>query len=241
MLEMRWVSGSVDFGLAIMKRLGQQSLGVICLAWALAAGATEPTQSSMTLVAAKTSHEAKILVFGDSLSAGYGIRVEQSWPALVQQQLGPKVQVINASQSGETTAGGLTRLPALLAEHKPSIVIIELGANDGLRGLPIDAARANLDRMITLSRDTGARVLLLAMRLPPNFGPAYTAKFRNMYDQLATQHKLPPPPFLLDGLADRPDQFQADQLHPTAQAQPQLVINIMPTLKRMLEPAKKKK
>ncbi|MFC4161155.1 arylesterase [Chitinimonas lacunae] len=175
-----------------------------------------------------------ILIFGDSLSAGYGIRPEQAWPSLLQQRIGPGWQVVNASQSGETTAGGLTRLPAALDRHKPQIVVVELGANDGLRGLPIGATRRNLAAMIEQARANRAEVVLVGMQMPPNFGRAFTAKFSAMYRELAQEHKLPPPPFLLDGIADQPQWFQADQLHPIAQAQGRLLDNLWPTLSPLL-------
>jgi acyl-CoA thioesterase-1 len=173
-----------------------------------------------------------LLVFGDSLAAGYGIRAEQAWPALLGQRLGTGWRVVNASQSGETTAGGLTRLPQALATHKPSIVVLELGANDGLRGLSIDTARRNLAKMIELAQAQRARVVLVGMQLPPNFGPAYTQKFASLFEELARQYQLPKPPFLLEGIADRPELFQADQLHPVAAAQPRLLENVWPAVAR---------
>ncbi|GLR11693.1 arylesterase [Chitinimonas prasina] len=176
-----------------------------------------------------------LLVYGDSLSAGYGIRLEAAWPSLLQKKLGPGWRVINASQSGETTAGGLTRLPAALKAHKPDVILLELGANDGLRGLPVAAARANLVSMIEQSRASGARVGLIAVRLPPNFGGSFTAKFDAMFGDLAKQYKLPAPPFLLDGIADQPAQFQADQLHPVAAAQPRLLDNVWPMVSKLIK------
>jgi acyl-CoA thioesterase-1 len=175
------------------------------------------------------------MVFGDSLSAGYGLQNGEAWPNLLQQRLGPRWQVVNASVSGETTAGGLTRLPAALAEHRPAIVVVELGANDGLRGLPVAAAKQNLARMIELSREAGARTVLVSMRLPPNFGAAYTDKFAAMFDALAKQYKLPPPPFLLDHIADQSARFQTDQLHPIASAQSQLLDNVWPALQAVMK------
>jgi acyl-CoA thioesterase-1 len=171
-----------------------------------------------------------VLVFGDSISAGYGMRVSESWPSLLQTRLGDAFTVVNASVSGETTAGGLTRLPAALREHHPAIVILELGANDGLRGLPLPAAEKNLARMIELSQAAGAKVLLVSMQLPPNLGEAYTGKFRALFTTLATRYHLPVPPFLLEGVADNRELFQADQIHPVASAQPQLVDNVYPAL-----------
>jgi len=179
-----------------------------------------------------------VLVFGDSLSAGYGLRAEEAWPSLLQQKLGSAWHVVNASVSGETTAGGLTRLPAALATHHPSVVLIELGANDGLRGLPLDTARANLAAMIEQTQAAGARPVLLSLRLPPNFGAAYTTKFAEMYETLAKQYKLPSPPFLLDHLADKPELFQPDQLHPIARAESQVLDNVMVVLGPVLKSVK---
>lgn len=183
---------------------------------------------------ARAADTPTVLVFGDSLSAGYGMALPAAWPSLLQQKLGARWKVVNASQSGETTAGGLTRLPAALGQHKPAVVLIELGANDGLRGLPVASARQNLASMIERSRASGARVLLVGMRLPPNFGPAYTRQFDAMYAELASQYRLPRPPFLLDGLADKPELFQPDQLHPLASSQPRLLANIWPSLTPLL-------
>lgn len=182
----------------------------------------------------KTSPAKTVLIMGDSLSAGYGIRLEQSWPALLQQRLGDKWRVVNASQSGETTAGGLTRLPAALQAHKPAVVVIELGPNDGLRGLPVAVAQKNLGQMIAQAQAARAKVLLVAMLLPPNFGGEYTSQFADMFPALAKQYKLPMPPFLLAGIADKPELFQADQLHPIASAQPRVLENVWPALKGLL-------
>jgi acyl-CoA thioesterase-1 len=171
-----------------------------------------------------------VLVFGDSLSAGYGIKASESWPALLQQRVGARYKIVNASQSGETTAGGLSRLPAALDQHHPAVVVLELGANDGLRGLPLDTVEKNLARMIELSQAAGARVLLVGMQLPPNLGEAYTGRFQRMFPSLARGHRLPPPPFLLEHVAERRELFQPDQLHPVASAQPQLLENVYPSL-----------
>ena len=167
---------------------------------------------------------ATLLVWGDSLSAGYGLAQEAAWPALLERKLsaeGYRYRLVNASISGETSAGGLSRLPAALKEHKPAVVILELGANDGLRGLPVAALRANLAQMIELARKAGARVLLIGMRMPPNFGPQYTTKFQQTYAELAQVHKTALLPFMMEGFAQRGELFQADGLHPTAAAQPQ--------------------
>jgi acyl-CoA thioesterase-1 len=179
-----------------------------------------------------------ILVFGDSISAGYGLaRVEQGWVALLQTRLREQeygYQVVNASVSGETTAGGLARLPRALMLHQPKIVILELGGNDGLRALPIAQMRANLVRMIDLSTAAGAQVLLLGMRIPPNYGPDYTEQFRLCYTDVARDKKLPLLPFLLNGIALTPNLMQADGIHPDELGQPILLANIWPALKPLL-------
>ena len=179
-----------------------------------------------------------ILVFGDSISAGFGLaRVEQGWVALLQTRLKQQeygYQVVNASVSGETTAGGLARLPRALMLHQPKIVILELGGNDGLRALPIAQMRANLVRMIDLSTAAGAEVLLLGMRIPPNYGPEYTEQFRLCYTELARDKKLPLVPFLLNDIALKPNLMQADGIHPNELGQPILMANIWPSLKPLL-------
>jgi acyl-CoA thioesterase-1 len=179
-----------------------------------------------------------ILVFGDSISAGYGLaRVEQGWVALLQTRLKEQeygYQVVNASVSGETTAGGLARLPRALMLHQPKIVILELGGNDGLRALPIAQMRANLVRMIELSAAAGAKVLLLGMRMPPNYGPDYTEQFRLCYIDVAHDEKLPLVPFLLNDIALFPNLMQADGVHPSELGQPKLLANVWPSLKPLL-------
>lgn len=178
-----------------------------------------------------------VLVLGDSLSAAYGIKADAGWVTLLRgrlQQAREPREVVNASISGETTAGGLARLSKLLADHKPALVVVELGANDALRGLPISAPRENLSRIITLSRDAGAQVLLLGIEIPVNYGPQYRDSLRSMYRDLAAEFKLPLVPFLLDGVALDPELMQADGLHPTAAAQPKLLDNVWPTLEKAL-------
>jgi acyl-CoA thioesterase-1 len=193
------------------------------------------------LVAASVSAKAEapvILVFGDSISAGYGlVRVEQGWVALLQTRLKEQeygYQVVNASVSGETTAGGVARLPRALTLHQPKIVILELGGNDGLRALPIAQMRANLVRMIDLSTAAGAKVLLLGMRMPPNYGPDFTEQFRSCYSDVARDEKLPLVPFLLNDIALSPNLMQADGIHPNELGQPQLLANVWPSLKPLL-------
>lgn len=178
-----------------------------------------------------------ILVFGDSLSAAYGVPRESGWATLLQARLAEekfKHQVINASISGETTAGGLRRIDAALATHRPAIVILQLGANDGLRGLPLDAMASNLDAMVRVCIRRDARVLIIGMRLPPNYGMRYTQKFQESYAVLAKRHKLALVPFMLEGLQDN-RLFQADGLHPGIEAQPRIMENVWAALKPMLK------
>ncbi len=181
-----------------------------------------------------------ILVFGDSISAGYGLpHVEEGWVELLKTRLsaqGYGYQVVNASVSGETTAGGLARLPRALGLHHPQIVVLELGGNDGLRALPITQMRANLAHMIDLAMSAGAQVLLLGMRMPPNYGPEFTTKFQEVYSDLAHEKKLAWVPFLLDGIALTPELLQGDDIHPNEQGQPILLSNawrgLAPLLKK---------
>lgn len=180
-----------------------------------------------------------ILVFGDSISAGYGLpRMEQGWVALLQARLkdqGYGYQVVNASVSGETTEGGLARLPRALKLHHPAIVVLELGGNDGLRALPVAQMRANLSRMAELAEAEGAKVALLGMRMPPNYGPQYAAQFTQAYADLARDKKLPLVPFALAGIALSPELMQADGIHPNEAGQPQLLDNLWPVLKPLLK------
>lgn len=181
---------------------------------------------------------ATVLVLGDSLSAGYGLSREDAWPSLLQQRLAqqrPHWQVFNASISGDTTANGRTRLPALLRAQRPGLVVLALGANDGLRGQPPQAMADNLSAMIRASREAGARVLLVGMRLPPNYGPAYTRKFEQVFSEVAARHRIPLVPFLLDGFAQRRELFQDDLIHPTAQAQPLILETVWKGLAPLLK------
>jgi acyl-CoA thioesterase-1 len=180
-----------------------------------------------------------ILVFGDSISAGFGLaRGEPGWVELLKTRLstqGYGYQVVNASVSGETTAGGLARLPRALDLHHPKIVVLELGGNDGLRALPIAQMRANLAKMVDLSTAAGASVLLLGMRMPPNYGPDFTARFQDVYSGLAQDRKLAWVPFILDGIALTPELLQGDDIHPNAQGQPILLENAWRGLKPLLK------
>lgn len=183
-----------------------------------------------------------LLVLGDSLSAAHNIPAEDGWVRLLQDRLATEVgdardadkAVVNASISGETSAGGLARLPKLLATHRPGVVVIELGANDALRGLPPAQLAANLDRMIVLSREAGAKVLLLGTEIPPNYGTAYRDRIRAVYRDTAAKHGAPLLPFLLDGVALTPGLMQSDGIHPTVEAQPRLLDNVWPLLEPLL-------
>jgi acyl-CoA thioesterase-1 len=178
-----------------------------------------------------------VLVVGDSISAGFGLDTRQGWVTLLQQRLkdeGFDAQVVNASISGDTSAGGQARLPALLAAHKPDLVVLELGGNDGLRGQPPAQLQQNLASMIDRTREAGARVVLLGMRLPPNYGVRYTTAFAQVYEQLASQKKVALVPFFLEGVGGVPEMMQADGLHPAAGAQQRLLENAWPTIKPLL-------
>ncbi|MCO7596316.1 MULTISPECIES: arylesterase [Pseudomonas] len=178
-----------------------------------------------------------LLVVGDSISAGFGLDSRQGWVALLQQRLeeeGYDDQVVNASISGDTSAGGQERLPALLAEHKPSLVVLELGGNDGLRGQPPEQLQQNLASMIDRSRDAGAKVVLLGMRLPPNYGVRYTTAFAQVYEQLAAQKQVPLVPFFLEGVGGVAQMMQADGIHPAQGAQQRLLENAWPAIKPLL-------
>ena len=193
---------------------------------------------SLSATASAYSASKTVLVVGDSLSAEYGISRGAGWVSLLDQRLKDEklaANVINASVSGETTSGGRTRLPALLSKHKPNIVIIELGANDGLRGLPVAAAESNLRAMVDEARKAGAQVLLVGMRMPPNYGRDYADKFFAMYGTLSKDVKVPLAPFMLDGVAQKPELFQPDRLHPLAAAHPIILGNIWPHLQPILK------
>jgi acyl-CoA thioesterase-1 len=180
---------------------------------------------------------ATIVVLGDSLSAEYGLPRNSGWVALLAARLAkdsPQYSVVNASISGDTTSGGLARLDALLREHRPAILIVELGANDGLRGLSLEAMRGNLQAIIERSQARQARVLLVGMFLPPNFGPDFDAKFHGVFEELARRNHLAFTPFLMEGFADRLDWFQADGIHPQARAEPLMLDNVWAALRPLL-------
>ena len=209
--------------LNIFKRLSGKSLAALLLLSAAASAYSAP----------KT-----VLVLGDSLSAEYGLSRGTGWVALAEQKFKQNnidAVVVNASVSGETTSGGRSRLPALLTKYKPDLVVIELGANDGLRGLPVPAAEANLRAMSDAAAKADAKVMLIGMRMPPNYGRDYADKFFAMYGALSKDIKVPLVPFMLDGVADKPQLFQPDRLHPLAEAHPTILANIWPTLQKSIK------
>jgi acyl-CoA thioesterase I len=181
-----------------------------------------------------------ILIVGDSLSAEYGLKRGTGWVALLEQQLSADkspVKVVNASISGDTTSGGRSRLAALLTRHKPTVVVLELGGNDALRGLPLDMTEQNLSAMTQAAKKAGAKVLLVGMQVPPNYGSAYAASFAGLFPKIAKAEKVALVPFFLKGVADTSDAtalFQADRIHPNAQAQPKMLANVWPELKKLI-------
>lgn len=188
--------------------------------------------------AAQAQEAPKILVLGDSLSAAYGIPQERGWVRLLQKRLAEQAyphQLINASVSGETSGGALKRLPRLLEEHQPEWLLLELGGNDGLRGYPIEKLRENLKALVRTSREAGTQVLLMGMRIPPNYGSRYAGQFARVFPQVAEECDLPLVEFMLKDVATQPDLMQDDGIHPNAQAQPIILDNIWPQLKAQLE------
>ena len=196
---------------------------LLCLVWANSSRGDE---------------DKTVLVFGDSLSASYGIEEEQGWINLLSEKLRQAqstYSVINASVSGETSTGGLSRLPAALAEFQPSVVILELGGNDGLRGLPLATLQSNLEEMVSLSQRAGAKVLLAGIQIPPNYGPRYTEPFYALFGDIAESEQLPFVPFLIDGIPQQPELMQNDGIHPRAEAQHMILDNVWPVLAPMLQ------
>lgn len=191
----------------------------------------------LCLAAPPALAQRTVMVFGDSLSAAYGLAAREGWVALLAERIAREKldwRVVNASVSGETTAGGLRRLPEDLKRHRPHVVVVALGANDALRGQPVAAARANLEEMIRLARAARAEPVLVGLMIPPNYGIEYAREFRELYPALARKSKAPLVPFLLDGVAERRELFQPDQLHPTAAAQPRILDNVWTTLEPLL-------
>ncbi|SOZ21015.1 multifunctional acyl-CoA thioesterase I and protease I and lysophospholipase L1 [Cupriavidus taiwanensis] len=205
---------------------------------ALALAAAGPARAQGPAKTAAPAAGPALLVLGDSLSAEYGIARGAGWVTLLQDRLRQErfdYSVVNASISGETTIGGKTRLPELLTRHRPAIVVIELGANDALRGLPLQSTEANLRNLVTTAQQGGASVLLIGMRIPPNYGQDYTEKFVSLYPRLAGEYKVRLVPFFLDQVIGRQDWFQPDRIHPTAAAQPALLDTVWPQLKPLLK------
>ena len=206
-------------------------------------GAALPVAAQSTAAKAAPSPAPVVLVVGDSLSAEYGLKRGSGWVPLLQAQLlrdgpqRPTWDVVNASISGDTTSGGRSRLPALLKQHQPRIVVIELGGNDALRGLPLRMTQDNLTAMTRSAQQSGAKVLLVGMQVPPNYGASYTAQFSKLFSDIAQQRKAALVPFFLEGIADVPDaatRFQADRIHPNEAQQARMLANVWPTLKKLL-------
>jgi acyl-CoA thioesterase-1 len=213
-------------------------LAVLCLAVAVPA---LPVRAVTPVTPTRPAAAPVILVVGDSISAGYGLPPGTVWTELLAARLADRkspYRIVNASISGDTTAGGRSRLPSLLVQHRPRIVVIELGGNDGLRGGDLASTRANLEAMITAAQQAGAKVLLIGMRLPPNYGPAYTNGFAALYPELAKKHGTALVPFFYAGFGDDSTWFQPDRIHPTREAQVKLLDNMWPALQPLLGTAK---
>ncbi|WP_053568064.1 arylesterase [Caballeronia cordobensis] len=204
---------------------------------AIALVATGIAPAHAAEVQAATQTKPAIVVLGDSLSAEYGLPRDTGWVNLLRERLAKErfdYSVANSSISGDTTSGGRARLTAVLSRIKPAVVIVELGANDALRGVPLATTETNLRGIVDASQAAHAKVLLIGMYVPPNYGPDYTQKFHAVYERIAKERNVPLVPFLLAGIADKPAMFQSDQIHPTVQAQPLLLDNVWPTLKPLL-------
>lgn len=206
--------------------------------WALGLAGLLGLLIGMPIEAAPLKH-CKLLVLGDSLSAAYGIPTEQGWVALMEKRIAekfPKCSVVNASISGETTAGGKTRLPDLLKKHSPSHMIVELGANDGLRGLSLDAMKSNLNQITSIAHDNKIETILVGMQIPPNYGPSYTQRFQSVYADVAKTHKVLLVPFLFKDFADNAQAFQKDGLHPNVASQKTILKTMWPAVSKILQP-----
>lgn len=203
--------------------------------WALAAA-----QARAQAPAGNAAPARKIVILGDSLSSEYGLARGTGWVALLARRLAdshPGWQVVNASIGGDTTAGGRSRLPALLRQHRPAVLVVELGGNDALRGLALEMTEANLDAMVKAGRQAGAKVLLVGNQVPPNYGQRYTRDFAALFPRIAQANQVPVVPFMLAGVADTPDadaNFQPDRIHPLAQAHPAILDNIWPELRKLM-------
>ena len=226
----RWLSGFSGFS-------GFSGLMLLVAAWLGMPGWAHAQAQAKTLATPART----ILVVGDSLSAEYGLKRGTGWVPLLEKQLASEKKsatVINASISGDTTSGGRSRLPALLAQHRPATVVIELGGNDALRGLPLDMTAQNLAAMTQAAKKAGAQVLLVGMQVPPNYGSRYTADFARLFGQVAKAEQVALVPFFLKGIADVADaasRFQADRIHPNEQAQAQMLANVWPELKKLIK------
>jgi len=223
---------------SVARKLGAKSIGFLLMAAGLGAPGFAQTQAQAKTQAQPAPHT--ILIVGDSLSAEYGLRRGTGWVPLLEKQLAgasKAARVVNASISGDTTSGGRSRLPALLAQHKPNTVVIELGGNDALRGLPLDMTEKNLTAMTQAAKKTGARVLLLGMQVPPNYGGAYGATFSGLFTKVAENEKVALVPFFLKGVAEGDDaaaNFQADRIHPNESSQARMLANVWPELKKII-------
>lgn len=211
------------------------------LAALLAAALLGALPAAWAQAPASAAQATTVLVVGDSLSAEYGLKRGTGWVPLLEKQLADEkknARVVNASISGDTTAGGRSRLPALLAQHKPAVVVIELGGNDALRGLPLDMTEQNLSAMTQAAKKAGARVLLVGMQVPPNYGSAYAATFSGLFAKIAKAEKVALVPFFLQGIGDAADptaNFQADRIHPNEQSQARMLANVWPELKKLIK------
>lgn len=221
--------------LTVKAGVGVLFLLIMQITWVHAAETTAKAPTIQTLV---ESQDAPILVVGDSLSAAYGMARKDGWVALLQEQLsreGYPQRVVNGSISGETTRGGLKRLPEMLSRHQPTVVIIELGSNDGLRGMPLKVMSDNLKEMIKLSQSQGTNVILVGNRIPPNYGRAYTEAFVKVFSDLADQYQIPLVPFFMQDIATNEDLLQADRIHPNEPAQPIMLERVAKPLKALLD------
>ena len=229
-------SNPLDFNKLAQATWGTRLKPLWMLLFALAVATLNPLAQAQT----QTAAAGTILVVGDSLSAEYGLKRGTGWVPLLVQQLSAEkspMKVVNASISGDTTSGGRSRLAALLKRYKPAVVVLELGGNDALRGLPLNMTEQNLSAMTQAAQKTGAIVLLVGMQVPPNYGSAYAASFSGLFLKIAKAEKVALVPFFLKGIADASDataQFQADRIHPNAQAQPKMLANVWPELKKLI-------
>ncbi|GGX01114.1 arylesterase [Pigmentiphaga litoralis] len=216
----------------------QRGLGRLMAICCLAIPAVLPATNAFAQTTGAAGGSAPVLmVLGDSLSAEYGIARGTGWVPLLDQRLKERkidYRVVNASISGDTTSGGRSRLPALLKQHQPRLVIVELGANDALRGLALNMTEDNLNEIVSSSKRAGAQVVLVGMQIPPNYGRDYTQRFKDLFGKVADRQKVPLVPFLLEGVAQQPAMFQADRLHPLSSAQPTILENVWPTIAPLL-------